>query len=150
MQITIAVASPLSPEGRALAGESQRFLETVFPPEEIFSFSAEELAAKGTTFLVASDAGGALGCVALVEMGDYGEIKRLFVRDRARGLGVARALMQALEERARAVGLPVLRLETGPALSAACALYRSVGYRECGPFGGYPDIPSNLFMEKRL
>ncbi|MFC7703094.1 GNAT family N-acetyltransferase [Plastorhodobacter daqingensis] len=150
MRYTITASSPLTPKSRALIDDSQHFLQSVFPPEEIFSFSAEELATPNTTFLVAADDEGPLGCVALVNMDSYGEVKRLFLRDRARGRGIGRALMEALEARARALGLPVLRLETGPALAAACALYQAMGYRPCPPFGGYPDIPSNLFMEKTL
>ncbi len=150
MSLSIAPESPLTEDGRALVAESQAFLETVFPPDEIFSFSAEELATPDTTFFVARAAGAALGCVALVDMGGYGEIKRLYVRDAARGRGAARALIAALEARARALSLPLVRLESGAALVAACALYRAMGYRDCPPFGGYPDIDSNLFMEKAL
>ena len=48
------------------------------------------------------------------------------------------------------LGLRVLRLETGPELVPAVKLYRSLGYRERGPFGDYADLPCSLFMEKRL
>lgn len=148
----IAAESPLSPEGRALVAESQRALEEVYPPEEIFSLSAEELAGPETSFLVAraADGGAALGCVALVAMPGYAEVKRLYVRPAARGAGVARALMAALEARARAAGLTLVRLETGDRLAAAVGLYRALGYAPRGPFGAYAEHPASLFMEKRL
>lgn len=143
--------SPLAPESRKLVEESQRALEEVYPPEDIFSFTAEELAEPGTTFLVArSEAGDALGCVALVDCGSYGEVKRLFVRPEGRGLGVAKALMAALESEARARGLAEILLETGDRLEPALALYSGLGYLTRGPFGDYPEHPASHFMGKRV
>lgn len=151
MNLLIAPDSPISADGRALIGESQLALEAVYPPEEIFSFAAEELAVAGTDFLVARDAGGAaLGCVALVGCGGYGEVKRLFVRDIGRGRGVAKALMAALEARAAARGLAEVRLETGARLRPAVRLYERLGYRSRGPFGAYVTHPASLFMEKSV
>jgi putative acetyltransferase len=149
MTATIAPESPLSADGRALIAESQQALEQAYPPDEIFSLDAEELAREATAFLVARDARGrALGCVALVDCGGYGEVKRLFVRPEGRGLGLARALMAALEAEARGRGLSEVLLETGSRLSPAVALYESLGYRARGPFGAYPEHPASLFMGK--
>jgi len=150
MPVTIATETPLSAEGRALVEASQRALLEVYPPEECFSYSAEELATRNTQFLVARADGAPVGCVALVDEVRYGEVKRLYVESWMRGRGVGRALMDALEAAARDIGLGLLRLETGAALGAAVGLYRAMGYAECAPFGDYPDIPSNLFMEKRI
>ncbi len=156
MTPTIAIEDPLGAEGRALIRDSDAAMRAAFPPEECFTFSPEELAHPDTCFFVArqgranQNAGAALGCVALVVRPDYGEVKRLLVRPAARGQGVGRALMTALEREARARALPAIRLETGPALKAAMALYTRLGYRPCPAFGGYPDIPTNAFLEKRL
>jgi putative acetyltransferase len=156
MSLTIAAESPLSPEGRALVAESQAALEQVYPPEDIFSLDADGLARPGVTFLVARAAAGiggrgrALGCAALVDCGGYGEVKRLFVRPEARGRGVAKALMAAIEARAAAAGLRTVRLETGERLQPAVALYRALGYAPRGPFGAYAPHPASLFLEKRL
>ncbi|SIO52115.1 putative acetyltransferase [Rhodovulum sp. ES.010] len=150
MAFTITTESPLTPEGRALVEASQAALLEVYPPEECFSFSAEELAARNTQFLVARDGGQPVGCVALVDEGLYGEVKRLYVDSVRRGQGVGGVLMDDLERAARDIGLGWLLLETGAALEAAVALYRRLGFVERGPFGSYPDIASNLFMEKRI
>ncbi|MGC9419583.1 MAG: GNAT family N-acetyltransferase [Rhodovulum sp.] len=150
MPITIATETPLSADGRALIEASEAALRAVYPPEECFSYSAEELATRNTQFLVARAGGAPVGCVALVDEIAYGEVKRLYVDAGLRGRGVGRALMEALEQAARDLGLGCLRLETGAALAAAVALYRRLGFEECGPFGGYPDIASNMFMEKRI
>ncbi|TCO69962.1 GNAT family N-acetyltransferase [Rhodovulum euryhalinum] len=150
MAVTIGTESVLSEDGRALVDASQAALLAVYPPEECFSFSAEELANKSTQFLVARHDGVPAGCVALVDQGGYGEVKRLYVDAGQRGRGIGRALMEELEAAARDIGLGLLRLETGEALEAAVRLYRAMGFVDCGPFGGYPDIPSNMFMEKRI
>lgn len=150
MPVTIAIESPLKPDGRALVDRSEAALRAVYPPEECFSYSAEELANKSTHFFVARCDLAPLGCVALVDEGTYGEVKRLYVDSGQRGQGVGRALMAELEQAARDIGLGLLKLETGAALEAAVRLYRAIGYTECGPFGGYPDIASNMFMEKRI
>lgn len=148
--LSIAVESPLSADGLALIAGSGAALAEVFAPDEIFTLDPQQLAAPQIRFFVARDGGHPVGCVALMQCGDYGEIKRLYVNADGRGNGTARALMSALEADARAQGLTVVRLETGPVLVPAIALYRSLGYRDCGRFGDYADHPASLFMEKRL
>jgi putative acetyltransferase len=148
--IEIRVASPVSREGAALIEASQAALESVYPPDEIFSLTAEELAAPNAQFLVAWQAGAPVGCVALVDKLRYGELKRLFVANSARGTGLGRRLVEEAEALARDIGLRVLRLETGPELAPAVKVYRTLGYEERGPFGDYADLPCSLFMEKRL
>ena len=88
--------------------------------------------------------------MALVDCSDYAEVKRLYVPAAGRGQGIARALMQALEKTARAMGKNAILLETGDALVAAVALYTALGYTKRGPFGAYPEHPASLFMGKQL
>ena len=66
------------------------------------------------------------------------------------GKGVAAAILRAVEDEARAEGLPWLRLETGNVLHAAHRLYERQGFTRCGPFGDYPEAASSIFMEKPL
>ena len=148
--LTIAIESPVSPEGRALIAGSQTALLEVFPPQDIFSLDPQELANPAVHFLVARENGTALGCVASVRCGDYAEVKRLYVTTAGRGKGVARALMAALEAAALTDDMALIRLETGDALVAAVALYKALGYQVCGPFGDYSEHPASLFMEKHL
>lgn len=150
MSVTIAAESPLSADAARLIAGSEAALAEHYTPEECFSFDAAQLAVPEARFLVARREGRAIGCVALVNCGDYGEVKRLYVAPEARGLGVGRALMAALEAEARAQGLALVRLETGDKLAAAVALYEALGYNRRGPFGDYADIPASTFMEKRL
>jgi len=148
--LVIATENPLTDDGRRLIEGSEAALRAVYTPDECFTFTAEELDRPEVAFLVARRDAKAFGCVALVTCDGYAEVKRLYVPDSARGLGIARALMDDLETRARAAGLPLVRLETGPKLAAAVALYAARGYTERGPFGDYADHPASLFMEKRL
>ncbi|MFZ1726210.1 MAG: GNAT family N-acetyltransferase [Albidovulum sp.] len=150
MPVTITAESPLTAEAHALVEGSQQSLLEVFPPEAIFTFSALELATPDVAFFVAREAGRAIGCVALVDCGGYGEVKRLYVPNEGRGRGLAKAMMAAVEARARDIGMAAIRLETGEALVAAVSLYAALGFRRCGRFGDYADHPASLFMEKLL
>lgn len=80
----------------------------------------------------------------------YGEIKRLFVLESARGHGAAKRLMAHIEAALQARGVGLARLETGIHQPEAIGLYRRLGYLERGPFGDYAPDPLSLFMEKAL
>ena len=92
-----------------------------------------------------------IGCAALV-LGAAGEaeLKRMYVDPAARGLGIGRRLLRALEDAARGEGVAVIRLETGIHQDEALGLYRANGYGDCGPFGDYGADPNCAFMEKTL
>ena len=67
------------------------------------------------------------------------EIKRMWVADSARGLGIGRRLLTELEARApRRTARRAIRLETNRSLTEAIALYRSAGYREVDAFNDEP------------
>jgi putative acetyltransferase len=150
MTITLASESPLTDDGVALIEGSEAALRVVYTVDECFTFTAAELDDPAVRFLVARKDGKALGCGALVTCDGYGEVKRLFVYPQARGLALGARLMAALEDQARSQGLSGVKLETGDKLAAAVALYRRLGYAECGPFGAYEAHPASLFMEKSL
>jgi DNA-binding MarR family transcriptional regulator/GNAT superfamily N-acetyltransferase len=100
-------------------------------------------------FLVAMSDGLPLGCVGLKGTGgEVAEIKRLWVAPSARGLGLARRLMNAAKDIARDLSIKCLRLDTNSALSEAQQLYRSTGWNEIERFNDdpYPDT----FFEKHL
>jgi ribosomal protein S18 acetylase RimI-like enzyme len=66
------------------------------------------------------------------------ELKRMWVADSARGLGIGRRLLAELEAEAARNGGRMVRLETNNSLSEAIALYRSSGYVEVEPFNDEP------------
>jgi putative acetyltransferase len=92
-----------------------------------------------------------IGCAALVSHADgSGELKSMFIRPAARGLGLSKLLLQAVEEKAKELKLSRIDLETGPKSHAALRLYEAAGYRHCGPFAEYKDDPNSVFMTKDL
>ena len=148
--ITVRPEDPTTADARRLIDASETELAALYPPEERFAFSVNELVEAGVWFAVARIDGKALGCGGLATYPGYGELKRIFVAPEARGQGLSHAILDALEDRARALGLPVVRLETGIEQEAALGLYRSRGYRDRGPFGENPANGASLFLEKAL
>lgn len=150
MTLRIEQSDPRLSPGRDLLLASQALMQSLYPPEHNFYLSLDELAADHIAFFVATLNDEGMGCVALAHQGDYGELKSLFVSPAARGAGVGAALMEQIEAQSRAVGLGLLRLETGDTLDAAHRLYARHGFTLCGPFGDYVEGPHSVFMEKRL
>jgi GNAT superfamily N-acetyltransferase len=112
-------------------------------------------AADLTLVLLARDeAGTVLGCGALRGLdATSGELKRMYVVPAARGRGVSKVVLAALEDSARDLGWTRLCLETGPRQPEAIALYSGAGYVETGPFGAYlvdPAAGDSLFFERGL
>ncbi|MEU3695628.1 GNAT family N-acetyltransferase [Streptomyces griseoviridis] len=78
------------------------------------------------------------------------ELKRMFVIEPVRGRGLARRILAALEEDARAAGRTRMVLETGTKQPEAVALYESSGYEPCEKFGFYRFHESSLCYAKKL
>lgn len=90
------------------------------------------------------------GCVALRPLDErVAEMKRLYVRPAHQGLGIGRALAEAVVERARAKGYQSLRLDTVPSMSAAGHLYQSMGFCPIPAYRENP-IPGTAFLEKNI
>lgn len=110
---------------------------------------AAELGPPGGTFLVGVRDGDPVCCGGVKRLDDRAcEIKRMYVAPQARGQGVARQLLGALEASARELGYRVARLDTGPDQPHARALYESAGYVEIDNFNGNP--VATYFAEKPL
>ncbi|WP_455351253.1 GNAT family N-acetyltransferase [Streptomyces sp. SYSU K217416] len=78
------------------------------------------------------------------------ELKRMYVVPEARGLGLARRILAALEDSARAAGRLRMVLETGTAQPEAIALYTSSGYLPCTKFGHYREYDNSRCFAKPL
>ena len=74
----------------------------------------------------------------------------MFVTEAARGQGLARRVLAALEEDARAAGRVRMVLETGIKQPEAIALYTSSGYEPCTKFGHYRHYENSRCYAKRL
>lgn len=147
----IALESPDQPAVIALIAELDAYQQSLYPPESNHLIDLAALCRPEVLFAVARDGDGAVvGCGAVVLHAGHGEVKRMFVSPRARGQGLAKALLQRLESEARARGCAALMLETGIHQHEALALYERDGYRRRGPFGGYAEDPLSVFMAKSL
>jgi GNAT superfamily N-acetyltransferase len=151
--VKITVEPPDSPDALWCLGEyfkelAERF-ERGFDPAKSISANAEELRPPVGIFAIARLAGQPVGCGALkINDKKTGEIKRMWVHTDARGLGVGRRILDALEKKARGLSLRRLRLETNRALKEAQALYRNSGYVEVRRFNDEPY--AHRWFEKAL
>ena len=88
--------------------------------------------------LVAYDEAVPVACGALKLHGDgTAEIKRMYVKPAYRRMGLAKQILEALEQRALTLGVHTLQLETNPAFTGAVALYQQIGFTQIEPFGPY-------------
>jgi GNAT superfamily N-acetyltransferase len=99
--------------------------------------SAEEFVPPHGGFFVAVSGDRLVGCAGWRAHGPDAELKRMFVTSAARGQGVARRLLAAVEDSARADRRPRVILEAGDKQPEAIALYESCGYRRIEDFGFY-------------
>ena len=108
-----------------------------------------ELGPPHGTFVVGAEDGIPVCCGGLKRLPDGAcEIKKMFVVEKARGRGVARALLAELERRARELGYAIARLDTGPRQPRARRMYESAGYAPIGNFNANP--VATFFGEKQL
>jgi putative acetyltransferase len=91
------------------------------------------------------------GCIAMRKLGDgICEMKRLFVRDEFRGLGIGITLIERLIADAREIGYTKMRLDTfPPKMGKAVSLYETHGFVEIPPYYENPHS-GVLFMELAL
>lgn len=148
--IIVEQGDPRDPQAAALLRQSHALMESLFPPEDNFYLDIDALAAPGIYFFTARRGETVIGTGALAVKDGYGEVKSMFVDETARGTGAADALLRQIEDQARELDLPMLKLETGNVLHAAHKLYRRHGFTDCGVFGDYAEAKSSVFMEKQL
>ena len=123
--------------------------EAGFDPSRSISADAHELVPPAGALMIARLRARAIGCGALkFHHRAPAELKRMWVAPEARGLGLGRRLLVALERHAKESGARMVRLETNGSLTEAIALYRSSGYREVPRFNDEPY--AHHWFEKRL
>jgi putative acetyltransferase len=154
-QARIEPALSATDEVRALIAELDRELARHYLPEQLHFLSLDAIFQPNVRFFVARLDAVAVGCGGVAFFPDFAEVKRMYVRDDARGHGVGRALLERIETEARVAGCSLLRLETGTGQDAAMALYVRCGFRNCPPFGDYlamtpKAVAESVFLEKRL
>ncbi len=126
------------PEGLVLIAElQQEYIRRYGGPDET-PVNPREFDPPTGAFLVAELDGDVAGCAGLRRHGpDVAELKRMYVRPAHRRRGLARFLLNAVEDRALKLGYRRLALETGDEQPEALALYLSSGYQPYENFGYY-------------
>jgi ribosomal protein S18 acetylase RimI-like enzyme len=121
--------------------------------QELASLPGDYAGPRGA-LLIARVQGEVAGCCALrpLDTSDYpnaAEMKRLFVRDRFRGLGLGRRLAEAAMDAARLAGYSSVLLDTLDDMEAARALYVELGFEEIPPYYHNP-IAGAHYLKARL
>jgi DNA-binding MarR family transcriptional regulator/GNAT superfamily N-acetyltransferase len=134
---------PLHPDARhcvrAYVAELNRRSDSGYDPSKGVSAKPHELRPPAGVFLVASLHREPVGCGAVKHhAGAPSEIKRMWVAESVRGLGLGRRLLARLETEAVRSGATAARLETNGALTEAIGLYRAAGYHEVPAFNDEP------------
>jgi putative acetyltransferase len=140
---------------RELIGELNEELGALYSPEQRHGLDLDALFQPHIRFFVANKDGEAAGCGGVALFPDFGEIKRMYVRPKMRGRGIADTIMGRLCQEATASGLRLMRLETGISSLAAVSFYRRCGFEPCKAFEPYSSMPpqaivTSVFLEKPL
>jgi GNAT superfamily N-acetyltransferase len=141
------------PEVQALANAQQDEMRGLYggeadigPTRDAWMFEPPD-----GTFVVARVDGAAVGCGGVCRFDDTrAELKRMYVAPAARGLGLGRRLLEALEAEARRLGYVAVVLETGNLQAEALGLYTSAGYERIPCYEPYASRELSLCFEKSL
>jgi DNA-binding MarR family transcriptional regulator/GNAT superfamily N-acetyltransferase len=142
--VDIRPTDPEAPDAqrclRAYVGElNRRAPDRGFDPSQGSTAEPHEVRPPHGAFVVVYLRGEPIGCGAVKHHpGEVTDIKRMWVAESVRGLGLGRRLLEHLEGLARQHGSREVRLETGDVLGEAIALYGSAGYVEVEPFNDEP------------
>ena len=152
-QVEIAPIDPSHPHATYCLGEYfaelDRRFDTGFDPALSIPADEANLRPPSGLLLVATLRGEPVGCGALKFHDDAPfELKRMWVAESARGLGLGRRILHELEVHAARHGAGAVRLETNKTLAEAINLYRSSGYVEVAPFNDEPY--AHHWFEKQL
>lgn len=153
-RVTIARSALTAEVSRVLVAALNAELSGLYPEPGAnhFRLDPAEVADGQGAFFVVYRGGAAVGCGALRRLdAETAELKRMYVAPAARGTGLGRRLVAALEAEARALGVRRLVLETGTRQDAALALYAATGFRPIPLFGEYRLSPdTSVCLGKEL
>jgi len=153
--LAIELVKAPTAETMQLLAELDQALSGPYSAEQRHALSVEQLFQPDIRFFQVRVDGVAVACGGIAFLDGYGELKRMYSRPSVRGRGVAKALLHRLEAEARDAGLSLLRIETGMYQREALRFYEGAGYRRCGAFGPYAQMPpqaieTSRFYEKQL
>lgn len=151
-KIEINPVDPGLTEIIAMFDELNAYMSALYPAESNHFSNVETLRQPNVRFLGAQLNGKYVGCGGIVINGEeYSEIKRIFVSEAGRGLGIGRKLIDALTAASLKEGIILMRLETGISQPEALGLFAACGFTPCSAYGDYPDNDRySVFMERYL
>jgi putative acetyltransferase len=145
----ISVDDPGAPDVRMLLSTHLAFARAPTPPEDAHALDVDGLLDPSVTFFSFRRDGVLLAVGALKRLDpDHAEVKSMHTVAAARGRGIGRRMAEHLIAVAREAGYRRLSLETGSMaeFAPARALYASVGFERCDPFGEYRASPNSTYM----
>ena len=154
-KIAVELVTAATNDVRILIGELDRILSAEYTPEQRHGLMLDQIFQPDIRFFLACLNGSPVGCGGVAFFADFAEVKRMYVREVARGRGVAQAILARIEREAREAGFVLLKLETGVRQTAALRFYERAGFQACVAFGSYATmapaaIATSVFLEKEL
>lgn len=150
--VTILAVDAASPDARQLLDELSDALLRINGDSGRSSFDVEAATPRGGFYLARDGAGNLLGCAALRPLGEQdspiGELKRMYARPNAAGVGAA--LLAHVEAQARGHGYRALHLSTRVANRRAVAFYAKHGYVPVVAWGKYVGAAQSTCLGKQL
>jgi DNA-binding MarR family transcriptional regulator/GNAT superfamily N-acetyltransferase len=150
--IELADTDPAHPDARhcisSYYAEINARFDSGFDATQANPIADDELRPPVGLLVVARLGGNPVGCGSVKFHGEICEVKRLWVADAVRGMGLGRRLLGELEKRAVEGGGRFLRLDTNKALTEAIALYRSSGFSEVPAYNA--EVYAHHWFEKAL
>jgi putative acetyltransferase len=150
--LTIKIVTTTDQDLLALIAELDRELYERYPGQLVHGVDLnDERQLQNSVFVVAYHNAKPAGCGALRSIDRAtGELKRMYVRPVFRKRGIARMILDSLEQQARKKGYERIWLETGTRQPEAIELYTKYGYKPIPKYGAYKDNPDSLCYEKRI
>lgn len=153
MALTITPMSPYDPIAQELIAELTAEMQALYNDEEDGAgrFNPADVDVPRAVFLVAFADEMPIGCGALRPVNEKtAEVKRMYVRPHARGQGLSRQILEALEQSARDFDYHRIILETGHPQASAVSLYKTSGYAVIANYAPYVGDPDSICFEKNL
>ncbi|WP_295143456.1 GNAT family N-acetyltransferase [uncultured Reyranella sp.] len=152
--LRIGTAGDAAAIAHVIAASFEQYRGKLNPESGAFRETADGIAgelARGAGAIVAERNGEMLGCVLVEELEGDLYFGRLSVVPSARGQGLAKRLIDAVEAEARRRGLPGVRLGVRVVLTDNQRLFQALGYRETSreAHPGF-DHPTSINMRKPL
>lgn len=115
--------------------------------EEIKHIESQYARPKGVLFIARDKEGKELGCFGIRALeGSICELKRMYVKPEARGLGIGKLMLEKSLEIGKELGYQKMRLDTLPTMHKAICLYEKVGFYAIEPYRFNPVNGTKYFQ----